>query len=141
MHLVGIHCSPHLDSSLKIRSTHMIMIEIAARSIYDKVPPPARSRSDNNATLLLSWWCTCIALTIILFRIGGRLVRTGNMFREDWVMGIAILPLFARMGLVHIILRYGTNNQIANDLTSVEIWERSTGSKLVLASRILYAAL
>lgn len=78
---------------------------------------------------------------IILFRLGGRLSRAGKLFREDLVMALAIVPLFARMGLVHVVLRFGTNNQIANDLTNDEIWQRSVGSKLVLPSRIFYAAL
>ena len=57
-------------------------------------------------------------------------------------MAVAIVPLALRMGLVHVILMYGTNNQAAGfDLTEHEIWERSVGSRLVLASRIFYSAL
>ena len=118
------------------------MNKLASRDIYSDDPPSARSRSDNNPTLLFSWWCTGLALTIILSRLGGRLSRTGKLFREDVIMAVAIVPLALRMGLVHVILMYGTNNQVAGfDLTEHEIWERSVGSRLVLASRIFYSAL
>ena len=78
---------------------------------------------------------------IILFRLGGRLSRTGKLFREDLIMGLSIAPLAIRMGLVHVILRFGTNNQIATDVTDDDVWRRSVGSRLVLASRVFYAAL
>ena len=57
------------------------------------------------------------------------------------MMALAIVPLAIRMGLVHVILKFGTNNQVALELTDDEIWERSVGSRLVLASRIFYSAL
>jgi hypothetical protein len=51
-----------------------------------------------------------------------------------------IIPLFIRMGAVHVVLLYGTNNAITTGLTEQEIYHRSIGSKLVLVSRIFYAA-
>ena len=57
-------------------------------------------------------------------------------------MALSIIPLMARMALVHVILRFGTNNaSIAGDLDAEGIRRRELGSKLVLASRIMYAAL
>ena len=124
-----------------INSHTIEMNHFTARQLYDYDPPPARSQLDNNPTLLFSWWCTGLALMIILFRLGGRLSRTGKLFREDLVMALSIAPLAIRMGLVHVILRFGTNNQVAANLTDNDIWRRSVGSRLVLASRIFYAAL
>lgn len=44
------------------------------------------------------------------------------------------------MALVHVILLYGTNNAITTGLTAEQIYHRSIGSRLVLASRVFYAA-
>ncbi|KAI9874780.1 MAG: hypothetical protein M1830_009296 [Pleopsidium flavum] len=55
-------------------------------------------------------------------------------------MALSIIPLMLRMGLVHVILIWGTNNAVTTGLTDVEIQHREIGSKLVLASRIMYAA-
>ena len=56
-------------------------------------------------------------------------------------MALSILPLLGRMGLVHVILRWGTNNTLVEGLSAQDIYQREIGSKLVLPSRILYAAL
>lgn len=53
---------------------------------------------------------------------------------------MAIIPLYLRMGCVHVILIYGTNNAHFTELTDEEIRMRSIASGLVLASRVLYAA-
>ena len=53
---------------------------------------------------------------------------------------VAIIPLMIRMALVHVILIYGTNNTHPDELSYTQILHRSTGSKLVLAARIFYAA-
>lgn len=107
----------------------------------NSTPPPAKTKSENNATLLVSWWCTGFSLAIILVRLAGRYVRTEKLFREDKIMACSIIPLLARMGLVHLVLVYGTNNADTTGLTSLQMQHRELGSKLVLASRIMYAAL
>lgn len=55
---------------------------------------------------------------------------------------LALIPLLARMALIHIVLIYGTNNIQTDeyDFTDSEIRHRQTGSGLVLAARISYAA-
>ena len=113
---------------------------IHARDLYSS-PPAARTKIEDNPTLLVSWWCTGFALAIIIVRLLGRLVRTERLFREDRIMALSIIPLLARMGLVHLILLWGTNNAITDGLTPLEIQHREIGSKLVLASRIMYAML
>ena len=104
-------------------------------------PPPAKDAVADNPTLLLSWWCTGFALAIIIVRIAGRYVRTEKLFREDKIMALSIIPLLARMALVHLILIWGTNNTVTASLSPIEIQHRIVGSKLVLVSRIMYAAL
>lgn len=101
--------------------------------------PQRRTRSQNHPTLLFSWWCTICALVIILFRLFGRYIRTERWFAEDVIMAISIIPLLVRMGLVDVILIYGTNNVQTAGLTAEQIYHRSIGSRLVLASRIFYA--
>ena len=56
-------------------------------------------------------------------------------------MALSIIPLFARMGCVHVVLRWGTNNAITAGLSAEDIWHREIGSKCVLPARIFYAAL
>ena len=114
---------------------------LAQRSIYT-APPRAKTTEDNRPTLLVSWWCTGFALAIILVRICGRYIRTERLFVEDKIMALSIIPLLARMALVHVVLRFGTNNAaIPDELDPEGIRRREIGSKLVLASRIMYAAL
>jgi len=108
-------------------------------SIYSS-PPPARSFRDEKSTLLVCWWCTVFAAVIILFRVAGRYIRSERLFREDWLAFGCMIPLLGRMGLVHVILLYGTNNAITTGLSEHDIDRRMIGSRLVLASRIFQAA-
>ncbi|KAL9089639.1 MAG: hypothetical protein Q9165_005671 [Trypethelium subeluteriae] len=108
-------------------------------SVYTSSPPEPRTRLENNPTLLFSWWTTMFSFVIILLRICGRYIRTERLFREDKIMALSIIPLMIRMAFVHVILLYGTNNVINTNLTEREIYHRSIGSRLVLASRIFYA--
>ena len=111
------------------------------RRDWHSTAPPAKNAVANNPTLLLSWWCTGFALAIIIVRVSGRYVRTERLFREDKIMALSIIPLLGRMALVHLVLKWGTNNTITTGLTPLDIEHRVVGSKAVLASRIMYAAL
>ncbi|SMR43847.1 unnamed protein product [Zymoseptoria tritici ST99CH_3D1] len=104
-------------------------------------PPAPRSRMENWPTVLFSWWCTSFATVIIITRVLGRKVRNNKFFREDWIMLIALAPLWIRMVFVHFVLTYGTNNvdTVNFSFTEDEIYKRSIGSRMVLASRIFYA--
>lgn len=46
------------------------------------------------------------------------------------------------MALVHVVILFGTNNTEADGLgmSEREVWRRSVGSRLVLLSRVFYAA-
>lgn len=105
-------------------------------------PPPLRAFSDDKPTLLVCWWITIFCAVIILLRVSGRFVRTERLFREDKTAALALIPLFLRMGCVHFILLYGTNNaQLADaGLSDEDLKNKSIASGLVLLSRILYAA-
>jgi len=114
---------------------------LESRAIWSSTPPDRRTRLADHPTLLYSWWATCFAAVVILTRLCGRKTRSNKLFREDWIMFLALVPLFARMACVHIVLVYGTNNVTTNgvDYTAQEIRNRELGSKLVLAARIFYA--
>ncbi|MCJ1408806.1 hypothetical protein MMC19_002882 [Ptychographa xylographoides] len=113
--------------------------DLVVRQLYS-APPPAQNYIQDNPSLLVSWWCTGFALTIILVRICGRYIRTEKLFMEDRIMAWSIIPLLARMAFVHVVLRWGTNNAITTGLSADDIYHREIGSKLVLPARILYAS-
>jgi hypothetical protein len=115
---------------------------IIPRALYNASPPERRSRIANNPTLLYSWWCTIFSVVIIGIRLSGRYIRNERLFREDKIMAWSIIPLLARMGCIHVVLIYGTNNVDINGLTDpVKIRRREIGSQVVLAARIFYAML
>ncbi|OIW32455.1 hypothetical protein CONLIGDRAFT_572653 [Coniochaeta ligniaria NRRL 30616] len=105
-------------------------------------PPPLRPFQEDKPTLLVCWWITMFCTVIILLRVGGRFVRSERLFREDKVAALALIPLYLRMGCVHVILIYGTNNaQLAGaNLSEQELHNKSIASGLTILSRILYAA-
>ena len=107
---------------------------------YSYDPPPPRTLEQNKPTLLVSWWCTGFAVTIILFRLSGRFIRIEHLFREDKIMAFAMVPILIRMGLVHVVLLWGTNNTTTDGLSFEDIHHREIGSGLVLLTRIMYAA-
>jgi hypothetical protein len=109
---------------------------------FDTTAPEKSTKIQNNPTLLFSWWCTGFALAFILVRLCGRMVRNNQLFKEDKIMLLSVIPLFIRMGLIHVVLIWGTNNvDLSEGLTDLEIEHRMIGSKLVLPARIFYAML
>ncbi|TQB68653.1 hypothetical protein MPDQ_002944 [Monascus purpureus] len=121
----------------------MVLLQsmLVLRSIYSDVPPNYQSREDVNPTLLICWWATIFSLVIILVRVCGRYVRVERFFREDKLMMASAIPLLIRMGFVHVVLLWGTNNTETAGLSPDEIRHREIGSRLVLAARIFYAVL
>jgi hypothetical protein len=105
-------------------------------------PPPLSTFSEDKPTLLVCWWITSFCAVIILLRITGRFLRTEKLFREDKTAALALIPLFLRMGCVHLILIWGTNNaQLADaGLSEEALSKKAIASGLVLLSRVLYAA-
>lgn len=122
--------------------TTMTTLFMLPRSLWSEAPPEPRTRLSNNPTLLFSWWCTCFSTVIILTRVCGRKIRSDVLFREDWISLLALVPLFARMACIHVVLIYGTNNIRLTDhrFTPTQLRHHELGSRLVLAARIFYAA-
>ncbi|KAI5463468.1 hypothetical protein BGZ63DRAFT_353722 [Mariannaea sp. PMI_226] len=105
-------------------------------------PPTLREFKYDKPTLLVCWWATSFCTLIILLRLAGRFIRTERLFTEDRVAALALIPLYLRMGCVHYILLYGTNNADFDgvNLSDEDIRKKEIASGLVLASRIFYAA-
>jgi len=103
-------------------------------------PPSLWALQYNKPTILVCWWATTLCTVIIALRVCGRFVRTERLFREDKMAALALIPMLLRMGCVHCILLWGTNNAdysevvlSAEDLRRIEI-----ASGLVLLARVLY---
>ncbi|KAF5010845.1 hypothetical protein FDECE_3018 [Fusarium decemcellulare] len=104
--------------------------------------PELRPFHEDKPTLLVSWWVTVFCMAVILIRMSGRYVRVEKLLREDKIVACALLPLVLRAICVHFVLRYGTNNVNLEgvDLSQEAIDKRVIGSRIVMASRIFYAA-
>lgn len=105
-------------------------------------PPELLSWAQVKPTLLVCWWATLFSTIIVLLRVAGRMIRSEMLFTEDKMAFFCLVPMYARMGLVHVVLLYGTNNAdfSRTNLSPEEIRRRAVGSGLVLASRIFYSA-
>jgi hypothetical protein len=110
-------------------------------SLYSE-PPPVQPFSEDKPSLLVCWWITIFCTVIILLRIGGRFIRSERLFVEDKVAALALIPLLLRMGCVHFIIVYGTNNAqlVGLVLSDEDIRRKQIASGLVLLSRVLYTA-
>lgn len=87
---------------------------------------------------------TALAVILIFVRLIWRHRRGERMYPDDIWMGVSLGPLLVRLGLVHIVLSYGTNNinyESIGGLNPTEVQRRVVGSKLILLSRISYAGL
>ena len=78
--------------------------------LNDPGMPPVQPFSEDKPSLLVCWWITIFCTVIILLRISGRFIRSERLFVEDKVAALALIPLILRMGCVHFIIVYGTDN-------------------------------
>lgn len=108
-------------------------------SIYSDIPPDYQDRDAINPTLLTSWWATIFSVVITLVRLAGRFIRVERLFSDDKMMAASVIPLLIRMGFVHVILIWGTNNMKIGGLDAEQVRHRDIGSRLVLAARVFYA--
>ncbi|KAH8152678.1 uncharacterized protein LAJ45_03519 [Morchella importuna] len=98
----------------------------------------------NISSIVVTYVCTFLSAILIVTRLLFRFHRGERMYTDDTWMGISLAPLFIRLGIIHMVLVYGTNN-IDFDKINVmgmseeEMHRRVVGSKLILASRVFYA--
>jgi len=110
-------------------------------SLYSTAPD-IRTFQEDKPTLLVSWWITVFCTAIILTRLAGRYVRVEKLLKEDIIAAAALVPLILRAVCVHFVLKNGTNNVNLDglDLSDEDIEKRVMGSRMVMASRVFYAA-
>src|SRR5947209_2766846 len=95
-------------------------------------------------TLIVTWICSILALLVILLRVFIKKLRHEALFLDDQWVVYSIIPLIIRLGVIHVVLVFGTNNLSDSDratLTSEDISKRKIGSQLILVGRVTYAAL
>lgn len=100
----------------------------------------------NLATLVVTYICAILAMILIFVRLIWRYYRGERMYADDVWMGVSLGPLLIRLGVIHVVLVYGTNNIDYDDISVMAMSQREKdqrviGSKMILASRILYAGL
>src|SRR4051812_26881467 len=94
----------------------------------------------NGEVLITTWVCTVVAFVVIMIRLIGRKFRRQEFVFDDYIAAFSLIILWARVGMIYTVLKYGTNNITSTaGLTEEDIWRHSMGSKLALGTRILYA--
>ncbi|CAI7653691.1 unnamed protein product [Penicillium viridicatum] len=95
------------------------------------------------STLIILWVFTWVTVGLIVFRLLVRKLKGFKFVLGDYFAMGAIFCALARLGLVNVILIWGTNNMSTkfrhtHDFTPEEIRRREIASKLVLANRVFY---
>ncbi|KAJ5696917.1 hypothetical protein N7536_007329 [Penicillium majusculum] len=96
-----------------------------------------------DSTLIILWVFTWVTIGLIVLRLLVRKLKGFQFVLGDYFAMGAILCALVRLGLVHVILIWGTNNMSTkfrqtHDFTSEEIRRREIASKFVLANRVFY---
>ena len=94
-------------------------------------------------TLTITWVFSCLALLIMGVRLVWRKVAKESFNLGDYLTMGAIVCALARLGFIHVVLTWGTNNMSptlrkSHHFTAQEIYRRQVGSKLALANRVFY---
>ncbi|GJD01291.1 Pth11-like integral membrane protein [Colletotrichum higginsianum IMI 349063] len=97
----------------------------------------------DDPTLLLHWLFSFLALFIMVARLVWRKVAKQDLNLGDWFTVAAIVCALTRVGLIHVVLTWGTNNVSAayrknHTFTDEEIYRREIGSKLSIVNRVFY---
>lgn len=96
-------------------------------------------------TITIAHTMSYLAFITIAFRTGLRWYKKEKFGLEDYLMISSVVWLFMRLGLIHMVLVWGTNNVSeairAKGFTEHEIWQRSQASRMLLANRFAYNTL
>lgn len=96
--------------------------------------------------LATSYVASILTVVLVFVRLIWRYRRGERMYPDDIWMGVSLGPLLIRLGLIHMVLVYGTNNINYDEvdllgMNPVQVQRRVIGSKLILLTRITYAGL
>lgn len=94
-------------------------------------------------TILIVWLFSWLALAIMATRLALRKLRRQAFVLGDYFTMAAVFCALARLGLVHVVITWGTNNVTAkfratHHWAPGEIYRREVGSKLALVNRVFY---
>ncbi|KAF2127932.1 hypothetical protein P153DRAFT_432363 [Dothidotthia symphoricarpi CBS 119687] len=94
-------------------------------------------------TVLTHWLYSWLAITIMVVRLVSKKINKEVYNSGDYFTMGAMLCCTARVATIHVVLIWGTNNMDAKtraslDFTNKEIYRRTIGSQLTLASRVIY---
>lgn len=94
-------------------------------------------------TLIILWVFTWVTVALVVLRLLVRKLKGFQFVLGDYLAMGAILCALVRLGLIHVILIWGTNNMSSKlrhttDFTPEDIRRREIASKLVLANRVFY---
>lgn len=94
-------------------------------------------------TLLIHWLFTWLALLIMALRLWGRKYVRQSFNRGDYLTMAACACALIRLGMIHVVLIWGTNNMTAaqranHHFTPTDIYQREVGSKLTITNRVFY---
>ncbi|KAK2049400.1 hypothetical protein LZ31DRAFT_457227 [Colletotrichum somersetense] len=97
----------------------------------------------DDPTLLIHWLFSCLALSIMIVRVVWKKIAKQEFNIGDWLTLAAIVCVMTRLGLVHVVLIWGTNNVSASlrkthTFTDEEIYRREIGSILSIVNRVFY---
>ncbi len=94
-------------------------------------------------TIVIVWVFSWVAITIMGIRLLWQRLQTRKFFMGDYLTMAAIFCALARVGIIHVVLIWGSNNVTAafrasHHFTATEIYHREVGGKLTLVNRIFY---
>ncbi len=94
-------------------------------------------------TLIIHWLFSWLTVVILMTRIVWRRVSTEEFNAGDYLTMAALVCVFTRMGLIHVVLTWGTNNvsaayRLNHAFTDEEIYQRTIGSKFTVINRFFY---
>ncbi|KAF6830389.1 Pth11-like integral membrane protein [Colletotrichum musicola] len=97
----------------------------------------------DDPTLLLHWLFSCLALLIMGVRLVWRKAARQDFNLGDYLTVAACVCALTRLGLIHVVLTWGTNNvspklRATHTFTDEEIYRREIGSKLSVVNRVFY---
>ena len=94
-------------------------------------------------TLLIHWLFSSLAFAIMLARLIWRKVAKQPFNLGDYLTMAACFCLVARVGFIHVVLTWKTNNIPASVrktavFTAQDLYRRGVGSKLSIVNRVFY---
>ncbi|KAI8299443.1 hypothetical protein K4K61_010644 [Colletotrichum sp. SAR11_59] len=97
----------------------------------------------DDPTLLIHWLFSCLALAVMFARLVWRKIARQEYNLGDYLTIAACICALTRLGLIHVVLTWGTNNvtpkyRDSHNFTDEEIYRREIGSKLSLVNRVFY---